>query len=270
VDRGVWKVARRPRWIAALLLTLAVAGTLAWLGQWQLERSFHSAEAPVIDTETPVELGKLTLPQAPVTEDDAGRLVTVSGTLRADDVTVLTGRTGGDASSVWLVGRLDTEDGATVAVALGWAQNADAALAAAPRSDQPIAITGRYLPSEAPQESDFEAGERTALSAAELVNEWGGVGDIYGGYIVLHDDWPGLGLIDSPAPDAPVGVNWLNLFYALEWAVFAVFAVFIWYRLVADEYEREQEKAVEQSAVTLSEASTASGTSTAADASPVE
>ncbi len=242
MDRGVWKVARRPRWIAALLLALAVAGTLAWLGQWQLERSFRATDAPGIDTETPVPLTEVTEPQRSVTEDVAGRVVTVAGTLRAEEPIVLTGRSGGGEQSVWLVGRLDTEDGATLAVALGWAENQDAALAAAPTADQPVQFTGRYLPGEGPQESDFEAGERTALAPAELVNLWDDVDGIYGGYLVLHDQWPGLALLDSPQPEPPVEVNWLNLFYAIEWAVFALFALFIWYRLVADEHEHEREQ----------------------------
>lgn len=246
MDRGVWKVARRPRWIAALLLALAVAATLAWLGQWQLERSFRATDAPEIDTETAVPLSELTEPQTGVTEDDAGRVVTVSGTLRADEAVVLTGRSGGGDQAVWLVGRLDTAEGGTLAVALGWADDADAALAAAPTTDQPVDFTGRYLPGEGPQESDFEAGERTALAPAELVNLWDDVDAIYGGYLLLHDEWPGLGRIDSPAPEPPVAVNWLNLFYALEWAVFALFALFIWYRLVADEHERELELEAER------------------------
>jgi surfeit locus 1 family protein len=246
VDRGVWKVARRPRWIAALLLALVVAGGLAWLGQWQLERSFRATDAPVVDTETPVPLTELTEPQSSVTEADAGRVVTVSGTMRAEDPVVLTGRSGGGDQSVWLVGRLDTEDGATLAVALGWAETEDAALAAAPAADQAVQLTGRYLPGEGPQESDFEAGERTALAPAELVNLWDDVDGIYGGYLLLHDDWPGLAPLDSPEPEPPVAVNWLNLFYAIEWAVFALFALFIWYRLVADEHERELELAAER------------------------
>jgi surfeit locus 1 family protein len=241
VDRGVWKVARRPRWIAALLLTLAIAGGLAWLGQWQLERSFRSSDAPAVDTETAVPLTDIAEPQTGVTEDQAGRIVTVSGTLRARDVVVLTGRSGGGAQSVWLVGRLDTAEGATLAVGLGWADDEAAALAAAPDTDRPVQLTGRYLPGEGPQESDFEAGERTAIAPSELVNLWPGVESIYGGYLLLHDEWPGLGVIDSPPPEPPVAINWLNLFYALEWAVFAFFALFIWYRLVADEHEAELE-----------------------------
>jgi hypothetical protein len=36
-------------------------------------------------------------------------------------------------------------------------------------------------------------------------------------------------------------VNWLTLFYALEWALFAGFAVFLWWRLVEDARIREQQ-----------------------------
>ena len=35
-------------------------------------------------------------------------------------------------------------------------------------------------------------------------------------------------------------LNWLNIFYAAEWAVFAIFAIVIWYRTVRDAWTREQ------------------------------
>jgi cyanate permease len=38
----------------------------------------------------------------------------------------------------------------------------------------------------------------------------------------------------------------LNIFYAIEWAVFAVFAFYIWWRMVRDAYEREQEEEAER------------------------
>ena len=44
--------------------------------------------------------------------------------------------------------------------------------------------------------------------------------------------------IDS-VPPLPVGaINWHNLFYAVEWVVFAGFAIFFWYRLVRDDWEK--------------------------------
>jgi hypothetical protein len=37
-------------------------------------------------------------------------------------------------------------------------------------------------------------------------------------------------------------VNWLNIFYAAEWAIFAGFAFYLWYRLAKDAWEREVEE----------------------------
>ena len=45
----------------------------------------------------------------------------------------------------------------------------------------------------------------------------------------------------GPQPPAQQ-VNWLNLFYSVEWVVFAGFALFIWWRLVKDDYRRDLEE----------------------------
>jgi hypothetical protein len=66
---------------------------------------------------------------------------------------------------------------------------------------------------------------------------------VYGGYLVARAAAPGLDAIDSPAPSQEVSLNWLNLFYAAEWAIFAGFAVYLWYRLVKDVVEKEAQPA---------------------------
>ena len=38
-------------------------------------------------------------------------------------------------------------------------------------------------------------------------------------------------------------MNWLNVFYAGEWVVFAGFAVYFWFRLTRDAWEKEHELA---------------------------
>ncbi|WP_054821545.1 hypothetical protein [Arthrobacter sp. JCM 19049] len=43
-------------------------------------------------------------------------------------------------------------------------------------------------------------------------------------------------------------MNWLNVFYGIEWVVFAGFAFFLWYRLVRDDYQRELDELAEQGA----------------------
>jgi cytochrome oxidase assembly protein ShyY1 len=241
--RTLWSVARRPRWIAALLLALAVASAFAALGQWQLARSVESAVAPNQKTESVVALESVAQPQQPVLSIATGQLVSVTATFVAGDYVVLSDRVNLAAPGYWVVGHAVTARGDGLAVAMGWAASADAAASAIrslKASPPPADLVGRYLPSESPQQSDFEHGKRSALAVSELVNVWSNPPDaVYGGYLVLHTPIAGLDLIDSPAPTTEVSFNLLNIFYAIEWALFAGFAVFLWYRLVKDAWEAE-------------------------------
>lgn len=242
-----WATARRPRWIAALLLSLAIAAAFAALGQWQLERSVENVQVVEIDTETAVPLERIAEPGSGVTDAQQGRVVTVSGELVPGDFVALTGRDSGSGErGTWLVGHVVTEEGASLAVALGWSPEASPwealsseALSTASALDR-TEWAGRYLPSEEPQASDFEAGERSALAVPELVNLWADPGPVYGGFLVAADPLPGLEPIRADAPEREVALNWLNLFYAVEWALFAGFAIYLWYRLVRDVVERAE------------------------------
>jgi cytochrome oxidase assembly protein ShyY1 len=228
-----------PRWIAALVLCLGIAAGFAALGQWQLGRSVDNAQTVEIDTETAVPLDEIAEPGSGMTETQLGRIVTVSGDLVPGDTVVLSGRGDGrGATGSWLVGHLVTSDGISLAVALGWSA-----------ADDPVATdleratwTGRYQLSEEPQSSDFENGEHRALSVADLVNLWADPGPVYAGYLVLAEPLTGLEPIVADAPEREVTLNLLNVFYAIEWALFAGFAIYLWYRLVRDAVERQDEE----------------------------
>lgn len=242
-------MARRPRWIAALVLALAVAAGFAALGQWQLERSVEGGTVTEEQTETPVTLTRIAEPQQPLRGDTIGQRVTAAGEFVVDDFLVLSGRINHADPGFWIVGHAVTPAGASLAVALGWAATeaeADTALGAV-RADPPNGeLAGRYLMSESPEQSDFESGERSALAVAELINLWTVPPDgVYAGYLVLADAPAGLETIDAPPPDTGVSLNLLNVFYAIEWVVFAGFAVFLWYRLVRDAVEAEAEREAE-------------------------
>jgi cytochrome oxidase assembly protein ShyY1 len=234
----VWQVARRPKWIVALVAALCVAGVFAALGQWQLKRAIEDATVVERDTETPVALESVATPQMVTTTDSSGRMVTLSCSfVQADDV-VLTNRPVPEGSGSWLVRHCTTPQGASLAVALGWS----------PQDIDPVSIpnpigvvVGRYVPSESPQQSEFRSGERSAIAIAELVNLWADPGPVYGGYLVLQEAPPGLVSIGTQAPPTERQLNWLNLFYAAEWVIFAGFAIYLWYRLVKDEWLRELE-----------------------------
>lgn len=238
---GFWSVARRPRWIAALLLCLGIAAGFAALGQWQLSRSVdnaHVAEGP--DTEAAVPLESIAQPQSAVTVPQFGRTVTVTGRFVPEDFFVVTDRNNGGAQqgSV-IVGHFVTEGGATLVVALGWTADAEPGFG----TFESTSLTGRYLESEVPSDSDFEAGRHSAISVAELINIWPDATPAYGGYLMLDDAPAGLETIYSPPPEREVSLNLLNIFYAIEWAVFAGFAIYLWYRLVRDVVEKEAEEA---------------------------
>lgn len=248
----MWKVARQPRWIAALILALAIAGGFAALGQWQLARSVDAGLVQEGATETPVALETIVEPQSPPHATTDGQLVEVTGSVVPGDFVVLSDRLNHGENGFWVVGHLSV-NGAGLAVAFGWAPTEDDAAAAIDlleaAASGPVHISGRHVISEAPQETDFENGEVNSLAIAMLVNTWTEVDPrgVYGGYVIPMTDPLGLGAgleqIDAPAPTVEAQINWLNIFYAAEWAVFAVFAVFIWYRLVKDAWEREQEEA---------------------------
>ena len=232
--------ARSPQWIAALVLALGIAASFAALGQWQLDRSVDNVQVVEIDTETAVPLESIAEPGSGVTDAQQGRMVTVSGELVPGDFVVLSGRDSGSGDrGTWLVGHVVTADGVSLAVALGWSLDAVPTASEQDRTEW----VGRYLPTEAPQSSDFEAGERSALSVPELVNLWADPGPVYGGYLVLAEPLAGLEPIRADAPEREVTLNWLNLFYAIEWVLFAGFAIYLWYRLVRDAVERAEELA---------------------------
>ena len=176
----MWSLARRPRWIAALFLCLAIAAGFAALGQWQLSRSVDAGVPVDGAAETLVPLPELAEPQQGLSAAALGRLVTVEGTLLADECVVLSGRLHEGVAGFWVVGHVRqqapaAEPGPSIAVALGWAPTEEAAQSAISRLESnqaPQRFAGRYLPSEAPQEDDFENGEQNSLSTAALVNQW--------------------------------------------------------------------------------------------------
>ncbi|NYJ31837.1 SURF1 family cytochrome oxidase biogenesis protein [Galbitalea soli] len=246
-------MARRPRWIGALLLALAIAGGFAALGQWQLGRAVATATVVTYPTETVTPLASLATPQSVVTDRVAGQMVSVTARRVPGDLYLVSNRVNYGKTGYWVVGHAVTGDGVSLAVAYGWAPTraaaTDAASALAGGAPSTLLI-GRYMPTEPPDQADFEHGVRSVLSVAALVNEWRTVPTaVYGGYLVSKTPAPGLSAIYSPKPSNDVSLNWLNVFYSIEWVAFAGFAVYLWYRLVKDAWEREQDQLTEAAPV---------------------
>jgi len=244
----MWQLARQPRWIGVLFVCLAVAAAFAALGQWQLSRAVEGGETIDRATEAAVPLSSIAEPQTPVTTEQAGQRVTFPATAVEGDYVVIGERFNKGVAGYWVVAHVlvGTDVDATtpsLAVALGWAPDRESATSIIQKLEGvDTELTGRYLATEPPNEDDFENGEQKSVAVGALINQWQDNPDtVYGGYVVADDAPAGLETIDSPKPTSEITLNWLNIFYSIEWAVFAVFAVFLWFRLVKDEWERQQE-----------------------------
>ncbi|MFF2369924.1 SURF1 family cytochrome oxidase biogenesis protein [Agromyces sp. NPDC058110] len=254
----------RPRWVLALLFALAVAAAFALLGQWQIERAVEQSTTVERATEDVLPIGDLVQPDSPTEQIATAQRVEVRGMYVPGDTVLVEGRLNHGVAGYWVVAHLEVTDAAAggLPVALGWAADSGAAQAAADAFDADVAagagaeaqIVGRFLPSEAPvaPDEDGDPFAMTTVAVAQLINVWADYDDrpVYFGYVTTTDAAPGLEAIASPAPEQTFELNWLNVFYAVEWAVFAGFAVYLWYRLVRDAVEREEQEAEEAAAAT--------------------
>lgn len=243
------KTALKPQWIAFLIFVMAAAAVFAWAGKWQLERAILSSQPVNTESEIVVPLEELQVPGVAISEIAGGHMTEVTGYLAAESYTLLTGRLNYGESGYWLVGRLITPVG-SLPIALGWTPDEDVAQAAlaefnaAPAGVEKL-YTGRFMPTEAPDVPDpgMDPLSENTLSVASLVNIWPDfAGPVYEGYLIDSEAPAGFDVIESIPPMNDGSVNWLNIFYALEWIIFAGFAFFIWWRLVKDAYERELEE----------------------------
>lgn len=255
------KTALKPRWIAALLLAFAVASVFVLLSKWQLDRSEESVDQPRVTTEETKPLTDILTPGMAMTQLQADHVVSLSGEFMPDKQVLVKDRLLNGQSGYWVLTAFKVtgapvvkgEGGGSftvIPIARGWVADPGQAPTAPSGT---LTITGRLLPSESPQlEKNLPAGQVATASTAELINIWniysyqgmvvsfsevGASGDV--GAHAVRSDLKGISVGPQPIEK---NFNWLNIFYAVEWFVFAGFAVFLWWRLVADDYRRQQEE----------------------------
>jgi len=261
------KLALTARWIAALFFCLLLAVVFALMAQWQIGRSF--IDSPGNNSwlaVTTTDLTQVAEPNSPFTfneiptDGDKPFLTQVKTSLSVDSskAVLVTKRiqVNGD-SGYWLVVPAQTEK-ATLFVVAGFINEKQNALevlnqvregdlnqALGASAEKPLIATGRYLPSEAPVESPAE-NMFDSLSVAQLINQDSfDSQQVYTGFMVLTENnlfssVDGVELVTIGIPKSDSQVNWLSAFYAIEWTVFAGFAIFMWWRLLADAYKKQQ------------------------------
>ncbi|MEV4951506.1 MULTISPECIES: SURF1 family protein [Paenarthrobacter] len=252
------KTALKPRWIAGLVFALLLSGVFVLLSQWQLSRSAqHEPPAPS-SIEEVKPLVDVLQPGQFFPGSVSDQMVTATGSYDPGKQVLVEGRLYNNQKGFWIVSAFAVNNAPTIKgagaspqtwipVARGWV--ADPAQAGPPPSGT-ITLTGRLIPSEAPLPNvDAGPDRASAVSTAELINKWevssyqgfvAATSEASGGVTIpLDGDVKALNIPPQPPAEQ---VNWLNLFYAVEWVVFAGFSIFIWWRLVKDDYRRDLEE----------------------------
>lgn len=259
------RTALKPRWIGFLLLTFAVALVFVMLTKWQFEQSTANQPRAHEETETPVELTEHFEAGVAMMSDEADQIVHFTGTLHPEHSVQVESRVDDGNLGLWLVSSATVEgapDDYNIPVAWGWVPEeieADPAeltqlfeQATSVSADEPMEIEGRLIPGEGPtpNTNHFIEPVRTQMVAtSQLVNLWDQ--QLYAGYVVaetftvnsVEHTVSGDTNVDAvsvaPQPEE-TEVAWLNIFYAAEWSIFAVFSLYLWWRFVRDDYLKDQ------------------------------
>lgn len=262
------KTALKPRWIGFLLLTLAVASIFVLLTKWQFEQSTSDQPRSHTITETPVALTEHFQPGLPMMGDQADQMVTFTGQLDPQYSVQVESRLHSGVEGLWLVSSATVEgapDDNRIPVVWGWIEEQIEASGAeltqlfeestGLAASDPIEFTGRLIPGEGPtpNTNHFIEPKRTQmLATAELVNLWDQ--PLFAGYVVAETftvngtehvvtGATGVEAVETAPQPEESQVAWLNVFYAIEWFIFAVFSLYLWWRFVRDDYLKDQREA---------------------------
>lgn len=263
-----------------LALCLGIALVFVLLSRWQLESSRDAQTVYDPGKEIVRPLDETLDPGTVSTLEQVDTAVEATGTYLPDSTVLIENRLQDGRTGWWVVAGLqipgtqqqwadgDADADIVLPVVRGWSDDPEQ-IPQLPQGE--ISVVGRLLPQEAPVSTqDQEPGRYASLSPAQLSNVWDV--PIYSGFVTavaeapaaqpapqdgstgLADDdatLPGQGSLMSSDLEAvsvdqqptDTSLDPLNIFYAVEWVVFAGFALWIWYSSVRDDHRRRQDPA---------------------------
>jgi surfeit locus 1 family protein len=101
-----------------------------------------------------------------------------------------------------------------------------------------VTISGGLAPGESPSPTPVPSGQIGSVDLSLLVNTW--PGELYNafGFVESEDPATASGLRTVPTPVGDTALQWRNAAYAVQWWIFALFALWMWARMVRDETRR--------------------------------
>lgn len=270
------KLAFTPRWLAGLFAVLALVTGFVWLSSWQLSSSQqgHRAVDPAKDVVRPYSEvmeahGVLNLTEVDTVLEARGSYVEGSSYL-------IENRLHDGETGYWVISLFIPEGSDTVATSLGEGRRgmvvargwtAEPTIPAEPEGT--VVVAGRLVGNDGPAPSNLISKENrgrerllASAAASHLTNLWNA--PLYTGILTADSEsrtatpLTDQGAIAGDAPLLDTGValrpiraeqvtddslDMLNIFYAVEWLVFAGFALYLWWRLLKDAVEKEADPA---------------------------
>lgn len=226
--------------IGVHVFAVLVLGVCLVAGGWQLDayRNERAAESADRSGDEPVAVSDLLDVDEALRSDVIGRRVFAHGTYApADEQLLVAGREQDGRTGWWVLSPLLTDDDSALLVVRGWTD--DKVLPSVPSGR--VRVTVALQPGE-----EAETGTRLTptgdarvvdvVRLPSLVNEL--PYRIYPAYGVRTEERPaaidGLRPVTAPAPEPSWRAGSRSLAYALQWWAFGAFALFMWWRIVAD------------------------------------
>ncbi|MGB5952563.1 MAG: SURF1 family protein [Ornithinimicrobium sp.] len=231
------RTALQPRWLALLAVLLVVLISFGQLGMWQISRAQDEDNRDLGAQQANLASQPLTdvlQPHQAFPDDGSNLPVQATGSYVADLQFLVPQRRLNDVEGYWVITPLRTQSGALLPVLRGWvAQPEDAG---APE-EITRTVSGTLAPAESPvSNAGLPPGQRGSVDLANLVNEW--PGELYNAFIFATDEQPpstaGSVVLVPPPTLGSDGLDWSNVGYAMQWWVFAAFAVYMYWRFLRD------------------------------------
>lgn len=241
-----------PRLLPLHLLGVAATVAAVLLGLWQLSawQAHREAEARDLTSLAPAPLARVLGPDEPFPNSAVGRPVRLAGEWIPGATFYVTDREHEGRDGFWVVTpvavceeQASCADSSALLVVRGWTP--DPADAPAPPQGR-AALEGWLQPPEGSGRPDLDPRddrlpEVRIADAIQRVDQ-----DLYGAYLIARTVEPASALqglqpvtpASLPSPDSTTGLR--NLLYAIQWWVFAGFALFVWWRWAKDELERSR------------------------------
>ena len=219
--------AKTPASILALLSLILVCVLFFFLGKWQWDRTQDILDVERAATMAAVPVSEI---EQPLDPQDYGRTVTATGSfIDSAQVRIGSRLSRESISGDWIVSALETQTGQLIAVVRGWVPQGQ--LFTTPVGT--VSIKGVLQPNDTFYAAGSDSGgEIVTIDSQQLSQLWNA--PLLDGYVVMQSQSP----MEANSPEsvpptistAEVAFPLQNFFYAIQWWVFALFAVTIYIR----------------------------------------